>query len=111
MSYICSKKLNNKRNKNKRLSYGKRNNNNYTDGLFQVQGTSGDTKEIHIDIISGDMVMTNPIYFDANVEHNRNFNRFDGNATITADKFAALADLKSPYDIFDLDSLSEDLED
>lgn len=38
--YLCSKKLNNKRNKNRRLNYGKRNNNNYTDGLFQVQGAS-----------------------------------------------------------------------
>ncbi len=69
------------------------------------------TKEIDITIISGDMVMTSPIYFDANVEHDRIFHYFDGSVTITADKFAALADLESTYDIFDLDSLSEDLED
>ena len=82
----------------------------YSKSKVQVEIPS-DTKEIDIDIISGDMVMTNPIYFDTDVMHQRNFNYFGGSVTITADKFAALADLKSPYDIFDLDSLSEDLED
>lgn len=36
------------------------------------------TKEIDIDIISGDMVMTSQIYFDADVEHDRKFHYFDG---------------------------------
>ena len=81
----------------------------YSKSKVQVEIPSN-TKEIDIAIISGDMVMTSPIYFDANVEHNRKYNRFDGNVTITADKFAALADLKSTYDIFELDDvLSEDL--
>lgn len=73
----------------------------YSKSKVQVEIPS-DAKKIDIDIISGDMVMTSPIYFDADVEHNRNFNRFDGNATITADKFAALAELKNVYDIFEL---------
>ena len=64
----------------------------YSNSKVQVYIPS-DTKEIDIDII----------YFDADVEHNRRFNYFDGSVTVTADKFAALADLKSPYDIFDLE--------
>lgn len=81
----------------------------YSKSKVQVEIPS-DTKEIDIDIISGDMVMTSPIYFDANVEHDRRLHYFDGSVTITADKFAALADLKSTYDIFELDDcLSEDL--
>ena len=64
----------------------------YSNSKVQVYIPS-DTKEIDIDII----------YFDADVEHNRRFHYFDGSVTITADKFAALADLKSPYDIFDLE--------
>ena len=83
----------------------------YSKSKVQVEIPS-DTKEIDIDIISGDMVMTSPIYFDANVEHDRRLHYFDGSVTITADKFAALADLKSTYDIFELDDcLSEDLSD
>lgn len=82
----------------------------YSKSKVQVEIPS-DTKKIDIDIISGDMVMTSPIYFDADVEHDRIFHYFDGSVIITADKFAALVDLESPYDIFDLDSLSEDLED
>lgn len=74
----------------------------YSKSKVQVEIPS-DTKEIDIDIISGDMVMTSPIYVDADVKHDRRFNYFDGSVTITADKFAALADLKSPYDIFDLE--------
>ena len=74
----------------------------YSNSKVQVYIPS-DTKEIDIDIISGDMVMTSPIYFDADVEHNRRFNYFDGSVTVTADKFAELDDLKSPYDIFDLE--------
>ena len=74
----------------------------YSNSKVQVYIPS-DTKEIDIDIISGDMVMTSPIYFDADVEHNRRFNYFDGSVTVTADKFAALADLKSPSDIFYLE--------
>lgn len=73
----------------------------YSKSKVQVEIPS-DTKEIDIDIISGDMVMTRPIYFDADVEHTRRFHYFDGSVTITVDKFAALADLKSPYHIFDL---------
>lgn len=82
----------------------------YSKSKVQVEIPSN-TKEIDIDILSCDMVMTSPIYFDANVEHDRKFHYFDGAVTITDDKFAALADLESQYDIFDLDSLSEDLED
>ena len=74
---------------------------NYSKSKVQVEIPSN-TKEIHIDIISGDMVMTSPIYVDADVEHDRRYDYFDGSVTITADKFAALADLKSPYAIFDL---------
>ena len=106
MSYICSKKLNNKRNKNIRLSYGKETITitlmDYSKSKVQVEIPSN-TKEIDINIISGDTVMTSPIYFDANVEHDRRLHCFDGSVTITADKFAALAGLESPYDIFELD--------
>lgn len=73
----------------------------YSKSKVQVEIPSN-TKEIDIDIISGDMVMTSPIYLDTDMMHKRNFNYFDWSVTITADKFAALADLKSPYDIFDL---------
>lgn len=64
-----------------------------------------DTEEIKIMVVSGDMIMFSPIFFDTDIEHTRKQHFDDGEYTITKDKFQALSSLTSSYD---LSSLSDD---
>ena len=57
-------------------------------------------KEIVIEIISGDMVMTKPFFVDSSNDRTLNF--YDGGAIISCDKFEKLNELKSSYDLLDL---------
>lgn len=54
------------------------------------------TKEISGTVISGDMVMTEPFYFDTRDDRLADYN--DGDFSISVEK---LAEIKSSYDVFD----------
>ena len=59
-----------------------------------------DTDHVVIDVITGDMVMTYPSYYDTGRGRNNDF--FDGSVTIPRDKFDVLNSLASNYGIFDI---------
>lgn len=61
-----------------------------------------DTEEIQIKVVSGDMIMLSPIFFDTDIEHTRMYNFNDGEYIINKDKFQALSSLTSSYDLYDL---------
>ena len=60
-----------------------------------------DTEEVTIKLISGDMILLKPVYFDTGLG-TRNANFYDSKCTITRDKFKALSSLKDSYDLFSL---------
>ena len=62
-----------------------------------------DTQEIVIDILSGDMVMTYPIFFDTC--RNRVMDFYDGSFTISKKDFHYLDEIKESYDLFEISSL------
>lgn len=57
-----------------------------------------DTEEIAIDIISGDMAKTSPVYFDSS--RNRIMNFYDGSVVLTRDQFYYLEAVKDSYELF-----------
>lgn len=59
-----------------------------------------DTKEVVIEIVSGDMVMTKPFFADSSNDRTLNF--YDGSFIIPSDKFDKLNELKNSYDLFNL---------
>lgn len=59
-----------------------------------------DTKEIAISVISGDMVMTYPIYCDSSDERIMDFN--DGSTIISKENFYKLNNIQSSYEVFDI---------
>ncbi len=59
-----------------------------------------DTEEIIIDIISGDMIMTYPKYFDTG-ENTRTINFYDGNIILSKDMFHILDEIKEAYKILE----------
>lgn len=59
------------------------------------------TEEITIRLVSGDMILLNPVYFDTGLD-TREIYLYDGEYTINKDKFKELSSLKSSYDLFDL---------
>ena len=63
-----------------------------------------DTQEILIRVISGDMVLFEPIYFDTGKD-NRAFSFFDGEYIIERKDFDKLTSFTSSYD---LNSLNDD---
>lgn len=71
-------------------------------GKQHIVSIPDDTEEIQIMVISGDMVMLSPIFFDTDIEHTRNQNFSDGEYIINKDKFQALSSLTSSYDLYDL---------
>ena len=56
------------------------------------------TKEITIEIISGDMVLTSPIHFDTSTTRDTDF--LDGSVTLKREQFSILDTIKDPYDLF-----------
>lgn len=60
-----------------------------------------DTKELYIQIISGDMVLIDPVYYDTGKD-SRNINFFDGDYIIERKYFEKLSSIDSTYSLFDL---------
>ena len=71
---------------------------NYLNEKF-VCNIPNDTEKIKIHVISGDMVLISPIYFDTG-EGSRVLDFFDGEIELTKDKFSILNKLKDAYDLF-----------
>lgn len=60
-----------------------------------------DTEEITIEIVSGDMIMTSPVYADSDVNHTRILQFTDGMFTLTKDQFHRLNEISDPYEIME----------
>lgn len=60
-----------------------------------------DTTEISGEIISGDMVMYDPVFYDTG-RGTRTMKFFDGSFTLTKDQFHELDEMSSSYDVFSL---------
>lgn len=59
------------------------------------------TEEVTIKLVSGDMILLKPVYFDTGLG-TRDIYLYDGECTINRDKFKELSSLKSSYDLFSL---------
>ena len=59
------------------------------------------TQELHIQIISGDMVLLSPIYYDTG-QNSRTINFYDGDYFVKKKDFNKLSSLDSAYSLFDL---------
>lgn len=59
------------------------------------------TQELHIQIISGDMVLLSPIYYDTG-QNSRTINFYDGDHFVKKKDFNKLSSLDSAYSLFDL---------
>ena len=57
------------------------------------------TDKITIEIISGDMVLIDPIHFDTSNTRHTDF--FDGSITIKREQFSLLNKVKDPYDLLE----------
>ena len=55
------------------------------------------TKQVTIDIISGDMVMVDPVYFDTSNTRIKDF--YDGTVTLSKEEFYKLNEVKNSYDL------------
>lgn len=60
-----------------------------------------DTEEVTIKLVSGDMILLKPVYFDTGLG-TKDTHFYGGEYTITRDKFKALSSLKGSYDLFSL---------
>lgn len=60
-----------------------------------------DTMVITGKVVSGDMIMTSPTYYDTG-EHTRRMNFHDGGFTIERKNFHKLDKMSDPYEIFEL---------
>lgn len=60
-----------------------------------------DTETITGRVVSGDMIMTSPIYHDTG-EHTRTMNFHDGGFTIERENFHRLNEISDSYDVFEL---------
>lgn len=56
------------------------------------------TEEITINIISGDMVMTNPIHFDTSEDRIMDF--YDGTIILQKEEFHRLNEITNSYELF-----------
>lgn len=72
----------------------------YKDREFFVD-IPDDTESITIKVISGDMVMTDPIHFDISDSRLINFN--DGIVTLERDQFHYLDEIRNSYELFDIE--------
>ena len=72
-------------------------------GKEQFVEIPDDTQEIVIDILSGDMVMTYPVFFDTSKDRAMDF--YDGSFTISKKDFHHLNEIKKSYDLFAISSL------
>jgi hypothetical protein len=59
------------------------------------------TETITGKVVSGDMIMTSPIYYDTG-EYTRTMNFNDGSFTIDRENFHRLDEMSDPYEIFEL---------
>lgn len=60
-----------------------------------------DTEEIVINTISGDMIMTFPVYFDTDVNNTRMLQFESGYVTLTKDQFHLLDEIEDSYELLD----------
>ncbi len=60
-----------------------------------------DTQELHIQIISGDMVLLEPVHYDTG-QNSRTMNFYDGEYYVGRENFDKLSLLDSVYSLFDL---------
>ena len=56
------------------------------------------TEQVTINIISGDMVMVSPVYFDTS--HTRLMNYYDGTVILSKKEFYKLDKIEDSYDLF-----------
>lgn len=73
---------------------------NYHDDEFFVE-IPDDTEEITIEIISGDMIMISPVYFDTDVNNTRMLQFNDGMFTLTKDQFHLLNEIEDSYELLE----------
>lgn len=57
-----------------------------------------DTEQVTINIVSGDMVMVDPVYFDTSNIRMMDF--YDGTVTLLKEEFHTLDKITESYDIF-----------
>lgn len=57
------------------------------------------TEQVTINIISGDMVMIDPIYFDTSYNHIMDFD--DGTVVLNKEQFHILDEIEDSYDLFE----------
>lgn len=74
---------------------------NFANEKFFVE-IPDDTEAVAISLISGDMVMTYPVFYDTG-KFNRLHDYFDCSCIIKKEKFNKLNDLKSSYDLINLE--------
>lgn len=60
-----------------------------------------DTQELHIQIISGDMVLLEPVYYDTG-QGSRTMDFYDGEHYVNRENFDKLSSLDSIYSLFNL---------
>lgn len=73
----------------------------YASNVHEVE-IDDNTDHIEGEIISGDTVMTYPIYYDTG-KTTRTMNFYDGSFTIPAAKFAQMNEITNSYQLFDLE--------
>ena len=56
------------------------------------------TEQVIINIVSGDMIMVNPVHFDTSNTRIRCF--YDGTVTLSKEKFYKLNEVENSYDLF-----------
>ena len=58
-----------------------------------------DTDTIEIKVVTGDMIMTSPVYKDSS--NSRMMGFYDGEVTLTRDQFHYLDEIETSYELFD----------
>lgn len=58
---------------------------------------SDDTEQVIIDIVSGDMILTSPVYFDTGT--NRIINFYDCTRTLKKEEFHILNEITNSYEL------------
>lgn len=61
-----------------------------------------DTEELIIDIVSGDMILVSPVYYDTGKE-TRVMNFYDGSVVLYKEDFSKLNEIKDSVELFLID--------
>lgn len=72
----------------------------YKDSEFFVD-IPDSTESITIKVVTGDMIITDPVYFDTSNRRLENFN--DGVVTLKKEQFHYLNEIRNSYELFDIE--------